>query len=369
MPRTLSLRSFFEFLERRGGGTFSRQDVERELGDGTEGAEILRALMRAEIVTKARYAVRLACPEGRTDCEGIGVEQHFEARRETLHGVCTARRRRCPSFEIVDEAPLARVTVTLSEIGKSLRRIFELDGVCALEERYVLTLGEEEIAGQNPRDVLFLPCPDHTSLAEFVSNLERTFRATLLFLPTRRTELRGSLPETSRVEVRFLSELLVVRDGRIALGAQEATVAPPSPVATPPMSSATAPLTLVLECARRKRGMVFSANGVNVDLPDAKFALLIKLVDLHLRDRNAWATFRSLGLTRGATWRTNQFFAGVAPAGFEVIQIDRKKQCTLNPAVVIARVDWRSVAAHPDKEVKGIAERHLAAAETAQPVG
>jgi len=59
----------------------------------------------------------------------------------------------------------------------------------------------------------------------------------------------------------------------------------------------------------------------------------------------------------------------VVSKGFEVITIDRKKQCTLNPAVMIASVDWQSVSAHPDKEVKAIAERHVAAARTAQLAG
>ena len=91
------------------------------------------------------------------------------------------------------------MTVALPEIGKSLRRIFEARRRLCLDQRYVLNLGEEEIARW-----------------------------------------------------------------RIALAPGEAAGGSPDPVAPVSDSSTSAPLTLVLECVRRPRGMIFMANGVKV---------------------------------------------------------------------------------------------------------
>jgi len=359
-----SLRGFFTFVDCFGGGTFPRTDLERALGGGDEARNIVRVLKRAEIVAWAPNALTLACTEERPRCSGHAIHEEVRYGRLALVGGCSQKTRRCLDFPLDDEAFLARITVSIRGLALAMRRIFDIEGIYDLDNAQALmTVGEEDVDGKTPRNVHILASPDYQSLTRLFARLEEKRRRSLVLIPVRNafgTTLRERHGPAAHVELDFLEERIVLRDGAlVALSRDDARVAAPAkvPNAEPP------PVTLVFECERAKTGsMRIIANGKPVVLQDRYFAFLIKLVDVRLTSKtpNRWTSGDKLGADKinAPSWHVNRAFDGIVPEGFDVVQNDGKRQFALNPAIVIGRIDWSSVAAHPHEVVKAIARRH-----------
>ena len=361
-----SLHGFFVFLDCFGGWTFARADLERALGGGDVAREILRALKREEIVAWAPNALMLECTEERARCRGHEIREEARNGRPGLVGICTAKTRRCLDFPLDDETFLARITVSIRALALTLRRLFDIEGLHDLEnEQALMTVGEEDVDGKTPRNVHLLASPDYQSLTHLFARLGEKRRRSLVLIPVRNeftTMLRERHGPETHVELAFLEERLVLRNGALA------AIADDNAQSTPRAELAigkSAPVTLVFECERAKAGsMRIVANGKPVVLQDRYFAFLIKLVDIRLTSKtpNPWTSGDRLGADKmnAPGWHVNRAFDGIVPDGFDVVQNDGKKQFALNPAVVIGRIDWSSVAAHPHETVKAIARRHAA---------
>ncbi len=97
--------------------------------------------------------------------------------------------------------------------------------------------------------------------------------------------------------------------------------------------------------------------GERREMPDTKFAVLLRCVLAHERAVGSWSDRYELGIgdDRSMATRVRDAFKGVVPEGFVVIEADRRKQFRLNPEIVVDTVSWERLGKHPDPTVRKIA--------------
>ena len=157
------------------------------------------------------------------------------------------------------------------------------------------------------------------------------------------------------------------RAGRIDHEACAACALSREPKAPGASAPAAAAVHIVLDATRGKRRMGFLVNGQRRELQDAKFVVLLRLAAAHLRGAGSWSTKAALGMTRSPETpsRIAEAFRGLVPEGFPVIERDGRGSFRLHPDVVVGKVDWAALAAHPHESVKKIAESEMARASRA----
>ena len=127
---------------------------------------------------------------------------------------------------------------------------------------------------------------------------------------------------------------------------------------------APAPVVLVIDGEKQGRRTGFLVNGKRRELQDGRFAVLLRLIAVHLRNPGAWSSRQELGIARSpeVPSRIRKELEGAVPERFDVIVSDRGGSCRLNPEVLVERVAWDALAAHPDPKVQRIAREHAARA-------
>ncbi len=119
----------------------------------------------------------------------------------------------------------------------------------------------------------------------------------------------------------------------------------------------TEKVELAIDGTRVGRRTAVHAGAARRELPDARFILLLRLIDAHLRTPGAWSTRQELGIGRSPEIpsRIREAFEGVFPEGFELMESDRAGKLRLNPEVGIGRIDWKALAGHPNAGVQRVA--------------
>jgi len=126
-------------------------------------------------------------------------------------------------------------------------------------------------------------------------------------------------------------------------------------------ASAEGPVTLEMLGEPLRGRTTLRICGELCDMPDAKFGVLLRAVDVHERSAGAWSDRYELGIgeDRGMTTRVREPFKGLVPVGFQVIEGDGRKQFRLNPQIVTVATEWQRLAKHPDPTIRNIAVQAL----------
>jgi CheY-like chemotaxis protein len=100
-------------------------------------------------------------------------------------------------------------------------------------------------------------------------------------------------------------------------------------------------------------------NGERRDMQDSKLLVVRRGIAARGSDDviDGWASRAALGLgtSRSAGTHVREAFAGLVPAGFEVLEADKRGNCRLNPEIVVETIDWSALAEHPDGAIKRLA--------------
>ena len=154
-----------------------------------------------------------------------------------------------------------------------------------------------------------------------------------------------------------------------------ALAAPSSPVdagisaSTARGTSGTAPVRLVLDGTQSRKRTRVVVNGGSIDLQDAFFLFLLRVVVAGMQKRVEWATHHELGIARRPELpsRLRAALADFVPAGFEIVESDRDGRYRLNPRVVVEYIDWASLSRHSDPSVQKLAAEAGDTKREAQP--
>jgi DNA-binding response OmpR family regulator len=115
---------------------------------------------------------------------------------------------------------------------------------------------------------------------------------------------------------------------------------------------------VALDAARYEGRMGLLVNGQRRELQDGKYLVLLRLAAVHARAPGRYVDKTALGIARSPETpsRIRQAFAGLVPAGFDVLEGDKKGSFRLNPAVVLAPIDWAALEEHPHDGVRKLAK-------------
>jgi CheY-like chemotaxis protein len=119
-----------------------------------------------------------------------------------------------------------------------------------------------------------------------------------------------------------------------------------------------APVRLAVDGKATKGGRTaITVNGEQRQMRDKSLTGLLRCIVARDRGLDVWTARAALGVgeSRAETTRLREPFEGLAPAGFDVIETDRRGSLRLNPAVVVERVDWDVLFEHPDPGVARVA--------------
>jgi hypothetical protein len=88
-----------------------------------------------------------------------------------------------------------------------------------------------------------------------------------------------------------------------------------------------------------------------------QFIVVLRRMVAREREAGGWSSRDALGIgaNRAATTLIRETFANLVPAGFEVLEGDRRGNFRLSPDVVVEAIDWDALAAHPDAGVQRVA--------------
>ena len=368
-----SLRRFFRFVESHGGGNVRREALVEELGGGTDATLTLEALARARIASEGPVADALSCPElRRCALEVREVTPSTNSKKRLFVALCESDPRECETRDVALDA-VRQTTLSIRDIAHLLREILELDASTKLppvSATEPMRLGEQHVGPRGARDVFFYVRPRRAELELLIERCGRSTRPALVMLPTLDSldvARRADHGPGAHVEIDALADLLAIHDGELAIAPRIRSVATP-PAVKPHRANGAAmedrvaegrpPLTLVVDAPRTTQRMGLLANGKRLFLQDSRFALIIRLIAARANDPQGWATYHEAGIpkARGPVSKTCGDFAPFVPKGFRVIRIDRRGKCRLNPEVIVERVDWEMVLAHPLEAIRKIAK-------------
>jgi hypothetical protein len=375
-----AIRRFFGFVEKVGGGSVLRSSLLQALGDDAEANATLEALGRARIASEGPLAEALPCRQlEKCALEVREITSPAAPKKRLFVAICEADPRDCETTDVtLDE--IRQSEISLREIAEAARTLLEIEPSAKLTGLTVdkpLAIGEHAAGGAETRDVFLYLRPRPEPLGFLLDKCGRATRGSLVLVPTFDTvdaELRRNHGPGAHVELETLGDLFAIRDGALALAPRLRSVRPqaeqiermgdspgPRPAARKPGLQPTT-VTLVIDAPRSQQNMGLLANGARLEMIDSYFGLLIRLISAHLLTPDRWVEYREVGLAgrkRDLISRVCGVFEEVAPKGFRVLVTDRRGHVRLNPAVVIERVDWKNVCAHPHEPVKAAARLHL----------
>jgi hypothetical protein len=115
--------------------------------------------------------------------------------------------------------------------------------------------------------------------------------------------------------------------------------------------------TLAIEGAAARGRTSTRICGERKQIQDAILVVLLRLAATHVRSPGKWETRQALRITgRNTTTRIRDVFRGKVRADFNVVESNYEGEFRLNPSIVVERIDWEALSAHPDDGIRKIAE-------------
>ena len=119
---------------------------------------------------------------------------------------------------------------------------------------------------------------------------------------------------------------------------------------------------LVIDGRRHGRRSCIELDGNIVELQDAVFLFLLRLVAAHVRAPESWSTREQLGIgeQRHLVADVNAAAVKGSALGAKLVVGDGMRRFQLIPSVVVERVEWEKLLSHPDVGVQRVAKEMLA---------
>jgi CheY-like chemotaxis protein len=222
--------------------------------------------------------------------------------------------------------------------------------------RPLATGGERLVRAARAKDKRRTEEGDHvTPIVAFTSHSERSSFVTDLFEAGVSTFVAKPLSLNTAY---FLEKYrgVLARAGRDDHARCSALVQRPAPSAHG--RAAPAVVRIAIDGAVTTRGRsVIRVSGAPCDLQDRNFLIVLRAIVARGHDKAGWAARTALGIgeDRAVTTRIREAFRDLVPAGFVILEGDRRGNFRLNPDAVVERVDWEALERHPDAGVQKVA--------------
>ena len=115
---------------------------------------------------------------------------------------------------------------------------------------------------------------------------------------------------------------------------------------------------LVIDGAAAKGRTRVVVNDAACDLQDALFTYVLRLTVGALKSRDVWWEREQLGIGRArkVVSRARLALKPFEPAGFEIVETDRRGGTRINPAVEIGAILWDRLLVHPSDAIRKVAQ-------------